>query len=69
MFDPWHCCELWCRPAVAALIQPLAWELAHGKDAALKKKKKKKKKKAATACKDHFPNYSEVEAGRHLGVN
>ena len=20
-----HCCELWCRPAAAALIQPLAW--------------------------------------------
>ena len=23
----WHCCELWCRPAALAPIQPLAWEL------------------------------------------
>ena len=36
---------LWCRPAVAALIQPLAWEPPDATCAALKKKKKKKKKK------------------------
>ena len=41
---------LWCRPAVVALIRPLAWELPYAMGAALKrqkdeKKKKKKKKK------------------------
>ena len=35
---------LWRRPAAAALIQPLAWELPCATDAALKKDKKKKKK-------------------------
>ena len=34
---------LWCRPAAAAPIQPLAWELLCAIGAALKKKKKKKK--------------------------
>jgi len=23
----WCCCELWCRPAGAAPLGPLAWEL------------------------------------------
>ena len=31
---------LWCRPAAAALIQPLAQELLYAKGATLKKKKK-----------------------------
>ena len=31
---------LWCRPAAAALIQPLAWKLPYAAGAALKKKKK-----------------------------
>ena len=35
---------LWCRPAVVAPIQPLAWDLPYAAGAALKKKKKKKKK-------------------------
>ena len=50
------CCELWCRlqldlvwlwlwlwlrPAAAALIQSLAWELPYGESVALKKQKKK----------------------------
>ena len=34
---------LWCRPAAAALTQPLAWELPHASPAALKRKKKKEK--------------------------
>ena len=34
---------LWCRPAAAAPIQPLAWELPYAADAALKKKAKKKR--------------------------
>ena len=29
---------LWCRPAAAALIQPLAWEYTCAADVALKKK-------------------------------
>ena len=36
---------LWCRPAAAALIHPLAQELPYATGAALKKKKKKKRKK------------------------
>ena len=36
---------LWCRPAPAALIRPLAWELPYAVGAALKSKKKKKKEK------------------------
>ena len=34
----WHCCELWCRPAAAALIQPLAWEIPYAACMALKSK-------------------------------
>ena len=34
---------LWCRPAAAALIQPLAWELPYTAGAALKRQKDKKK--------------------------
>ena len=36
---------LWCKPAVAAPNQPLAWKPPHAVGAALKSKKKKKKKK------------------------
>jgi len=36
---------LWCRPAAAALIGPLAWELPHAAGVALKGKKKEKGKK------------------------
>ena len=25
----WHCCELWCRPAAVAPIQPIAWEFPY----------------------------------------
>ena len=39
------CCELWCRLAAAAPIQPQAWELSYAVHAALKDQKKKKKKK------------------------
>ena len=34
---------VWRRPAAAALIQPLAWELPCAKGVALKKKKREKK--------------------------
>ena len=33
---------LWCRPAAAALVRPLAWELPYTSGVALKKKSKKK---------------------------
>ena len=36
---------LWRRPAAAALIQPLAWELLFTAGAAIKKKRKKERKK------------------------
>ena len=36
---------LWCRPAAAALIRPIACEPPYASGAALKKTKKKKKKK------------------------
>ena len=35
---------LWCRPAAAALIRPLAWEPPNAMGAALKRPKTKKKK-------------------------
>ena len=35
---------LWCRPAAAAPIQPLAWELPYAKSVALRKPKRKKEK-------------------------
>ena len=38
---------LWCRWAVAALIQPLAWELLYASGLAQKSKKKKKKRSRA----------------------
>ena len=36
---------LWCRPAAAALIRPLAWESPYAVSAALKRHQDKKKKK------------------------
>ena len=36
---------LWCRPAVAALIRPLAWELSYASGVALKRKEKRKKER------------------------
>ena len=39
-----RCHELWYRPAAAALIQPLAWELLNAVDVTLKSKKQKQKK-------------------------
>ena len=36
---------LWCRPAAAALIQPLGWEPPYAAGVALKSKKRKRKKK------------------------
>ena len=34
---------LWCRPAAATPIQPLAWELPYATGVALKSKRKEKK--------------------------
>ena len=36
---------LWCRPAAAALIQSLTWELPYASCVALKRQKEKKKSK------------------------
>ena len=33
---------LWCRPAAAALIRPLAWEPPYARDVALKRQKTEK---------------------------
>ena len=35
---------LWSRPAAAALIQPLAWELLYAVDVGVKRKEAKNKK-------------------------
>ena len=44
--DPaWLWLWLWCRPAAAAPIQPLAWELPYAAGTALKRQKEKRKKK------------------------
>ena len=40
---------LWCRPAAAALIPPLAWELPYATGKALKKQKKNQQQKIITA--------------------
>ena len=45
---------LWCRPAAAALIAPLAWELPYAASAALKSKKKKKKKEFVLLSKQQY---------------
>ena len=37
---------LWCRPAAATLIQPLAWEIPYATGAVLKEKKNPKNKKS-----------------------
>ena len=37
--------RLWCTPAAAALIRPLAWKLPYSVGVALKRQKFKKKKK------------------------
>ena len=38
-----HCCELWCRLAAPAPIQPLAWEPPYVGSAALGRKKKEQR--------------------------
>ena len=37
--------RLWCRPATAALIQPLVWELPYATGAALGRKEGRKERK------------------------
>ena len=46
---------LWDRPAIVALIQPLAWELAYADGVALKRKEKKKKKQCVRILVLAFP--------------
>ena len=66
---------LWCQPAAAAPIPPLAWELPYISGAALKKKKRKKKKKPEWPKEEDFghfePATSQIqrlaEGGRRVG--
>ena len=44
---------LWCKPAAAAPIRPLAWELPYPEDVALKRKENKKLQKTVTQCQPH----------------
>ena len=46
---------LWCSPAAAALIQPLAWEPPYVVDAALKKAKKRKENSNFQAIHCYLP--------------
>ena len=55
-----HCCELWCRPAATALVQPLAWEPPYAKGAALKRPKKKKKEREKKEGRKRFYQSSYV---------
>ena len=41
---------LWCRPAAAVQIQPLAQELTYVTDAAIKRRKEKGKEKKKMSC-------------------
>ena len=41
---------LWCRPAAAAPMQPLAWELPYAVGVTLKRKNKNKKNIAYSIC-------------------
>ena len=58
---------LWHKPAVAALIRPLAWELPYAASMALKGKKKKKKKRGF-AVKIFITEFHLSWAGSHGGV-
>ena len=49
--------RLWYRPAAAALIQPLAWELPYSAGATLKSKKEKKGKEKKKEKKTSLSNY------------
>ena len=37
--------RLWCRPAAAVPIQPLAWDLPYAAGAALKKRERERERK------------------------
>ena len=44
---------LWCRPAAAGPIQPLAWQLPHASSAALKQTKQNNNDKQKKPRNDH----------------
>ena len=60
---------LWCRPAAAALIRPLAWEPPYAAGAAIKRKRKEKRKKLGHRNAMHFvialPGGSSLEFSHH----
>ena len=66
----WHCPKLWyrsqmllwlwCRPAAAAPIQPLTWELPYASDVALKNKQTNKQtKRIGRGCQSR-PNLIQI---------
>ena len=59
----------WWRPAAAALIQPLAWELPYAADAAIKSPPpKKRKEKEKNPMKNPIPFISAPLEMKHFGV-
>ena len=57
---------LWCRPAVAAPIQPLAWKLPYASGAALRKKGNKQTNKNRQRVQWLSP--SELNIGNKMAV-
>ena len=56
---------LWCRPAVVALIRPLAWEPPDAPSVALKRQKEKKKDSFAQVTRQKgFPAYILIRGQR-----
>ena len=60
---------LWCRPATAALIQPLAWELPYATDVALKRQKNKEYfRSSCCAAAETSPNRNHEVLGSISGL-
>ena len=47
---------LWCRPAAATWIRPLAWELLYAANAALKRTKQKSSTPVCSECVGYVKN-------------
>ena len=59
---------LWCRPAAAALIGPLAWEPPYAVGVALRKQKKTKKRKEGRKVEKRGPG-GESQGQEGLGLD
>ena len=55
---------LWCRPAAAALIQPLAWEIPCAMDVALKRKEKRNLCELSTTLTDEDMHQDKKKKNR-----